>query len=460
MRIKKEIFLRRRVNKLSATFFAIVLVLCACEKEETTIGADFQEGNLNVIVQDTFTIKTYSDEILEMDGDEASIALLGAYNDPVFGGVNCGVVTQIVPNDLGPDFTNLGAYTMDSVVLALRYSSINYYANLDDIIVEVFEIDDVLAREDDYFTSQTPTLVDASNNMVLNEGAEIPVDWVSNSVVGSDTLAPQLRVRLDTEVGVDLIADALANNMGVDFQTTTFKGIYIRVDADDDAPGFGIPPGLGTVLYFSMEDILSKMTIYYTRGDGVAEKYDFKIDVSTARYNKIDYERAGTSVEAGLADQSLGQEIFYMQGGAVRGIIEFPFLQDFYTNDAGEFQPKIINKAELILPIQDFAPDPFNPTFRLFIARVVDEKLSDFTLDYNFGTTLAGNTIEYDQVNKEYRFIMTQEVQALLNGDVEHTGYRLYSPGFFASTIERIVFNGPNSGFKDKPRLEITYTEY
>ncbi|NOQ72816.1 MAG: DUF4270 family protein [Crocinitomix sp.] len=454
MNKKKEILLRRRVNKLSATFFALVLVLSACKKEETTIGADFQDGNLNVVVQDTFSIETYSEEILEMDSDEASVALLGAYNDPVFGGVNCGIVTQIVPNDLDPDFTNLGLYTMDSVVLALRYTSINYYANLDDITVEVFEIADELTRIDqDYYTSEIPTLVDASNDLVRDEGTEVSVDFVSNSVVGNDTLAPQLRVNLDTEMGDGLIADALAGQMGANFQTETFKGIYIRV-ADNPSVG------LGTILYFSMEDLLSKITIYYHREDGVAEEYDFNIDISTARYNKIDYERTGTGVEALLADKTLGQEIFYMQGGAVRGVVELPYITDFYTNAAGEFDPKIINKAELILPVQDYEPDAFNPTSKLFIARVVDEKLSTFILDYNLGSSLAGNTVNYDAANKEFRFIMTQEIQAMLNGDFENTGYRIYSPGFFASTVERIIFNGPNSGLKDKPRLEITYTEY
>ncbi len=461
MNKKKQILLRRRVNKLSATFFALVLVFSACKKEETTIGGDLQNGNLDVIVQDTFSIKTYSDEITEMQSDEVSVALLGAYNDPVFGGVNCGIVTQIVPKDLDPSFADLGAYTMDSVVLALRYTSINYYANLDDIVVEVYEIDDVLTREDqDYYTTDTPTLLDASNNLVLNEGAEVSVDFVSNVVVGTDTLAPQLRVHLDPEVGQDLISDALAGQMGSNFQTSTFKGIYIRVAADDDAPGFGIPSGLGTVLYFDVQDLLSKMTLYYHKEDGTAGEFDFNINTTTARYNKIDYDREGTAVGASLTDETLGEDAFYMQSGSIRSVIELPYIDNFYTNADGEFDPKIINKAELILPIQDFQSDPFDPTTRLFMARVVDEDLSTFILDYNVGTTLSGNTVSYDEANKEYRFTMTQEIQAILNGDLENKGFRIYSPGFFASSIERIIFNGSNSELKDRPRLEITYTEY
>ena len=457
MTIKKQIDSGRKVIKLSATFFALVLVLIACKKEETGIGADLQNGNLNVIVQDTFTIKTYSEEIVEMESDETSVGLLGAYNDPVFGKVNCGFVTQIVPENLDPQFTDLGEFNMDSVVLALSYTSINYYANIEDIVVEVYEIDDVLTREgQDYYTSDTPTLIDASNNLVLDaiEGTEIKVDFVANSIVGADTLSPQLRINLDTEVGEGLITDALDGQMGSNFQTTTFKGLYVKVAVGGEAPG------TGTVLYFNLEDILSRLTLYYTNGEGEAEEFDFRINTTTARYNKIDYDRTGTVVADALADQTLGEEAFYLQGGSVRGFIEFPHITDFYTNVDGEFEPKIINNAQLILPIQDFQTDPYDPATRIFLGRVEDEKKSVFILDYSFGTAVSGNTVTYDEENKEFRFLMTQEIQAILNGDLENVGYRVYASGFFASSIERIIFNGSNTSLKDRPRLEITYTEY
>ena len=457
MTIKKQIDSGRKVIKLSATFFALVLVFIACKKEETGIGADLQNGNLNVIVQDTFTIKTYSEEIVEMESDETSVGLLGAYNDPVFGKVNCGFVTQIVPENLDPQFTDLGEFNMDSVVLALSYTSINYYANIEDIVVEVYEIDDVLTREDqDYYTSDTPTLIDASNNLVLDaiEGTEIKVDFVANSIVGADTLSPQLRINLDTEVGEGLITDALDGQMGSNFQTTTFKGLYVKVAVGGEAPG------TGTVLYFNLEDILSRLTLYYTNGEGEAEEFDFRINTTTARYNKIDYDRTGTVVADALADQTLGEEAFYLQGGSVRGFIEFPHITDFYTNVDGEFEPKIINNAQLIIPIQDFQTDPYDPATRIFLGRVEDEKKSVFILDYSFGTAVSGNTVTYDEENKEFRFLMTQEIQAILNGDLENVGYRVYASGFFASSIERIIFNGSNTSLKDRPRLEITYTEY
>ena len=165
-------------------------------------------------------------------------------------------------------------------------------------------------------------------------------------------------------------------------------------------------------------------------------------------------------VEAAIEAED-GTGDFYVQGGSLRGVIEIPYIDQFYQDDAGEFTPRIINKAELVLPIQDFESDPFNPPVNLFFARKVDVKLSTFTEDYGFGNSVSSNAVIYDATNKEFRFTMTREIQAILKGEGEGEGYRIYPPAFFASTIERVIFNGGNNeALKDRPRLEITYTEY
>lgn len=456
---RNKINTRRKVLRLSATFFALVILIAACKKDKTDVGSGLNDQNLNFQVTDTFTINTYSEFVDSMESDETSISLLGAYNDPVFGGVNCGIVTQIVPDNVTNTFPDVSEVVMDSVVLALRFSSINYYANIEDISVQVYEIDDVLKRDDQvYYTFDTPTII--GDNLIETDPMIISPDFVANQIVGTDTLGPQIRIRLKTEVGLDLIADGNAGLVNENFATNTFKGLYIRVDVPDGAPKFGLPTGKGTILYFALEDALSKMTMYYHTLSGAVDKFDFDINSTTARYNKIDFDRTGTAVE--FADDNLtqGEQAFYLQGGGIRGVIELPYILDFYKDAEGNLARKIINKVVLVLPIQDFGFDPFDPTTRLFIARIVDSKLSTFTDDYGFGSSVSDNSVTYDEAAKEYRFTMTQEIQGLLKGDFENVGYRIYSPAFFASTIERIIFNGSKTSLKNKPRLEITYTEY
>src|SRR5690606_19790146 len=146
---KNSIISRRRVFQLSATFFIGLFLLWSCRKEETTIGDTLQGEGLDVIKTDTFSLNTYTAVLDSMESDETAVNLLGYYNDPVFGSVDCGFVTQIRLSSSNPSFSaNPGEVIVDSVVLALAYTGIKWYGNLDDITVEAYEVSDVLIRDD------------------------------------------------------------------------------------------------------------------------------------------------------------------------------------------------------------------------------------------------------------------------------------------------------------------------
>jgi hypothetical protein len=452
-----EIISKRKVVQLSATFLVITFLFASCKKEETTIGDSLQGEGLNVVTSDTFSLITYSDELDSMESDETSVALLGAYNDPVFGGVDCGIVTQIRLSTQDPNFGALSDIVVDSVVLGLAYTGINYYANLDDITVEVYEVTEDLVRDDQvYHTFKDPA--NTGTNLVLSGTEVITPDPIGQQIVGDDTLSAHLRINLDPlTAGNTLVALNDNGSMATDAGfVDAFKGLYVKANASS------LANGQGGVFYFSMENSLSSLTLYFhlLSDPGNAEKYVFNINNDAARYNKMDFDRTGTDVESLLVDPSLGSEAFYTQSGAIWAIVEFPYLSDLYLDSLGNKDPKIINRAELILPVQDFTADGFDPAVNLFIARILDDKTSDFTLDYSLTSVLGGNTVKYDQTNKEYKFTMTREVQAILNEERENSGFRIYTPSFFASSVERIIFNGTNSDLKNKPRLEITYTDY
>ena len=60
---KFQITSQRKVFKLSATFFIAILTLTACKKEPTNIGDGLEDGSLNLMKTDTFTIVTYSEKV-------------------------------------------------------------------------------------------------------------------------------------------------------------------------------------------------------------------------------------------------------------------------------------------------------------------------------------------------------------------------------------------------------------
>lgn len=436
------------VTKLSATFLFGAIVISSCNKEDSTVGTSINPNGLNVVTLDTFTVETYSSELDSLESDETSVSLLGAYNDPEFGLVDCGIATQIRLSSESPNFGTVTS--VDSVVLSFVYSSIKYYGNIDDLTFEVYELDDELDLDEDYYTL-SPISV-GLDNLVLDGPATIKPEVYTDVVVGTDTLVPQLRIKLDTTlVGRYLIDNAASSMSSNDDFTSFFKGLYIKV-----TDGTSLSSGDGHVVYLSLEDALSKMVIYYTNDAADNKTFSFNINNKCARFNKIDFDRTGTDVDAVLNNSDLGLEKFYMQSSSIRAVVEFPFLMDLNLSaDKETDQKRIINKAVLILPVQDFQPDVFDPTTSLFIAKIKDKYTSEFTKDYS-----SFSLVSYDETNKEYRFLMTQEIQAILDGERENTGFRIYPSSFFGSSIERIIFSGANSSAKYKTRLEITYTEY
>ena len=422
--------------------------MTSCKKEDSNVGGSINPNGLNVITTDTFTVLTYSDELDSLESDETSLSLLGGYNDPEFGFVDCGIATQIRLSSEAPNFGT--GVIVDSVVLSFVYSGLRYYGNsTEELTFEVYEITDDLVRDEQEYYVLTDINQTGSN--LVDLGFEVISPLVYDSVfVGTENIAPQLRLRLTSAFGDDLIANSTQMSTN-DVFTTYFKGLYIKVINTSS-----LAPGKGNVLYLSLEDALSKMVIYYKNDDSSDKTFSFNINSKTARFNKIDFERAGTNVDAVLNNSDLGQEKFYMQSSSIRSVIEIPHIMDLNLSaDKGAPQKRIINKAVLILPVQDYQPDVFDPTTSLFIARVKDKFTSDFTKDYS-----SFSFVNYDETNKEFRFLMTQEIQAVLNGERELATYRIYPGSFFGSSIERIIFSGANSSSKNKTRLEITYTEY
>jgi hypothetical protein len=433
----------RTVSKLSATFLLSIILLASCKKEDSAVGAGINPNGLNLVTIDTFTVMTHSQILDSVTTDETSVSLLGAYNDPEFGIVDCGIATQIRLSSESPSFGNVTS--VDSVVLSFVYGSIKYYGNVSDMTFEVFEISDDLIRDDQDYYAFTPINTTGANLVLAGHETLLPKPY-NDVVVGDDTLNPQIRLNLEPSFGQTLIDNAAQMTTNTSF-TSYFKGLYVKVTNPST-----LGSTEGSVLYLSLEDALSKMVLYYTNDATESKTFTFNINSKCARFNKIDYDRAGTDVQNVLDNPENGAEKFYMQSSSIRAIVEFPHIMDLYKD-----KKRIINKAVLVVPVQDFQPDVFDPTVSLLITKVQTNLISDLIL---YNPSINSFVSNYDEDNKEFRFILTKEIQGILKGDTQNTGYRIYPSSFFGSSIERIIFSGANSSSKYKTRLEITYTEY
>jgi hypothetical protein len=425
----------RKVVLLSAAFFALVITASSCKKERNPVGSDAlpQDLLMNSKGIDTFSLITYSeleDSVVSMD---AQFNLLGSYVDPEVGQVEAGFYTQLSLSGFSPDFGNLNELSIDSCVLAFEYGG--YYGSLSEQLFEVYEIADDLSRDSTYYNySSVQTEFEQLVPTLNNEGSITPNPLV-RSVVGEDTLNPQLRIPLDTVFARDLL-ELASNSTDDEAFLDEMKGLYIKVNNTSQSIGDG------GILYLSSTSAASKMTVYYTI-NGEQEEFDFLIVNNAIDFNKVSFDYSNTNVEQLIADSTFGQNTYYAQSFSMRGKIDIPSLGNL---------PKdvIVHEATLELPISYYTGGDFYPSSEITVSsRLFDGDDTKYIIDGN---------VSFNQSSKSYRINLRRYVQNLLNDEIQNNGL-FVAPALFNSTAERILFNGPTSLNKKQPKLTIVYTK-
>jgi hypothetical protein len=440
----KNLNIGRKVGMLSVVFL-LLLSFSACKKKDSTVGLDVTGGSaLGLNTVDTFDIRTYVEVIDSVSSNLKSVDMLGSYQDPKFGTVDYSLVSQILLSSNAPNFGDVMNISVDSVVLAMKFSTLNSvskYGELDPQTFEVYELDQDIYYDSAYYTFSSVTV--KPTNLVELGSEVITPDPFNDAVVGDDTLSPQLRIRLDTNLGWQLI-NAQATGDLIDNETfkAFFKGLQVKVNNGMQSNNEG------SVLYLDLIDLTSKLTIYY-KEDTIAKSFDFTIDAdNNCRFNQANFDNSGTYVEQVINDTVSGQYEFFYQANNIWSAIEFPDLLSIQDN-----QGLIVNKAELIIPAQ------FYPTDELFVPENMfvlfkDSLGKDFLIpDY---TNPDG---AYYEADGAYHFLITRYVQRVMTGEYPNNGLRLSNQYFF-STATRAILNGPLSTNKMKPKLIITYSNY
>jgi hypothetical protein len=425
----------RKVFGLSATFLITLLVVVGCKKKESTLGNDVLDPNslLNSTQVDTFQLTTFTIAEDSLISDNPAYAVLGSYNDPKFGKVDASFYTQVVLSGLNPNFGDISAITVDSLVLGLEYA--DYYGELSPQTVEVYQLTEKIHVDSTYYSFQDKA--HSSTNLVVPGYETFTPTPNGETIIGEDTVDAQLRIRLNNSLATQLINESASggtNYSSIDNFTSYFKGLYVKVNNGSQLSG------KGAVFYFNLNDPLSKMTIYYTQA-GVQKTFDFLINSECADFNHVDIDNSGKPVQNVINDTISGQTEFYAQAFKSRAIVKIPGLKNL---------PKkcVIHKAELILPIQYQTASKYTPSDEISVSVRIDNILSGIGV---FGF--------YDNYTKSYTVDCRDYVQALVTGQISTTELIL-SPRFFITSAERIIFNGPSTINKKKPQIVVTYTQY
>lgn len=436
-RTNKRLNLRwRKVNLLSAAFFIfLILGSYSCRKDRNPVGSDAlpPESIMSSSGVDTFTLYTYVEEEDSIVSMDPQFNLIGSYVDPTFGTVNASFYTQIQLSGFSPDFGDFNDIIIDSCILAFEYGG--YYGEIDEQQFEVYEVMEDLTRDSTYLhTSTIPTeaqqLVPTMNNEHL-----ITPNPLAQTIVGNDTVDPQLRIPIDTVFARDLLVLA-SNSPDDETFLADMKGLHVRVNNAMQNTGEG------GIFYLTSTTSASKLTVYYTlNGDQL--EYDFLIPNSAVDFNNVAFDNTSTPLSQVIADSTLGQEEYYAQSFVNRAKIDFPSLNDL---------PKdvIIHEATLELPLSYFTGDKLYPSSEISVSALLYEgDNTKYAIDAS---------VPYSQTEKSYTINLRTYVQNILNGEVQNYGLYI-SPRLFNTTTERIVFNGPNTLNKKAPKLNIVYTK-
>jgi hypothetical protein len=252
---------------MKTTSFSILLalfvLLCAtsCKKKDNALGKDILDNDayLYGTTTDTFDILSYTIEEDSIITDNAANVVLGSYNDPVFGKFDASFYTQIRLAGINPNFGDPSTISIDSFVLALKY--VGYYGDLQPQTFEVYELNEDLNIDSTYYAFTTKT-TKPTNLVPLGLGTITP-DPINKTIVGGDSLNPQLRIPLDTNLARSLILEATSGSATFSSNEaflSYFKGIKIKTNNGSQSPGNG------GAFYFNLSDPASKMTIYFHQG--------------------------------------------------------------------------------------------------------------------------------------------------------------------------------------------------
>jgi hypothetical protein len=431
----KESILWRKVFGFSATFLLVLFITGGCKKKDSNLGINTIDQNelLNSSQIDTFSLTTFTIKEDSVISDNPAYAVLGSYNDPKFGTFKGSFYTQFRLSGTNPNFGDISTITIDSLILGLEYAG--YYGSFTSQTLEIFEMTESIYIDSTYYSFSTKN--HSVTNLVETGFETFTPDPNGITVIGADTVDTQLRIRLNTALAQQFITEAASGGntfASNDNFLNYFKGLHVKVNNGIQSSG------TGGAFYFDLNDALSKMTIYYTQ-DLIQKRYDFLINSECADFNHVDVNNSGTNVQTVINDTISGQSEYYAQAFNSRAIIDIPGIENIPKN-------AVIHKAELILPIQYQTGAKYLPPNELSVSARINGVLSGIGV---FGF--------FDYSYKKYTIDIKNYLQAYVSGQINTTELIL-SPRFFINSAERVIFNGPSTINKSKPKLVVTYTEF
>lgn len=457
----------------SLSIIILLLFISSCKKDNS-IGADIlpQDDLLNVKFSDTFLLhsKTLSDTFLR--SDKLAKNYLGVINDALFGFQKASVAIELDKPNTVYDDTLMTTFTVDSVVLFLKYNSV--YG--DTTVAQSFDVSTIsnkINETQSYFSNSAsfpPTGVIGSLSNYMFTPSSNPVNTSTSDTIGTKGV---LRVRLNSSLGTTILSLGQNTLRDSSLFKNAFPGIIIENSTNSGK----------AMAEIDLSSSYSSITIFYKDKYNVAK--DMKLYTSllknnsgtiTTRVNGINlFSNTLSSViqntiGSGLTSDSINY-ILGQGGTTVR--LSLPTI--------GNLGRVAVNKAVITLTQieQNSQPEYTTPFYLALLKRNSSGNLDVLSTNDGIGILDTVATDGLGNKISRYSFNITKYIQAIsvgtetnadlyiatyrsggtdgtvnvlnsiLNGSVVNVGYTPY----------RVVTAGSNySDARYRMKLNLTYT--
>jgi Domain of unknown function (DUF4270) len=435
-------------------FLLAIIILASCEAPKE-IGLP-PSALVNVKYTDTLTIRT-STVLLDSVRTSGAVQLLvGRAKDPVFGQIQANTYFEIRQPSLPFQIKEGTVYEYDSATLSINFTYA-YGDTLSNFKFDVHRLTDTLTNNTYYNNNSAPF---------------VATPMVSGNIIPFLNLNNLVTVRLPDSFGKDIFS-LNGSEEGKTFSgfTRKVKGLTIRNAATNTC-----------VLGTGPNNI--RVNIYYHEKDKT-DVLGFSCPVTTRRFNQVQANRQGTNLATlqplkAQLPNALKNLTYIQEALGIVTKIEIPYFANLMKNN------KIaINRAEMtLMPETETAVGKFDLPAALTMAetdesnRVLrDKNDQEYLLQddlYTFSGLQSPQTAAYDLKFKNYNFVLTTHLQAMVTGYKKTKGFLLmpinyaqwrgyvsangvpahYAP-FFHNQLQRMTLKPTAENLK----LRIFYTE-
>jgi hypothetical protein len=401
------------------TLLISLFILNSCKNPDTIgLGLD-SSTQLNGSLIDTATIvvNTYPEDSIITSG--LTKTPMGYFQDPALGSTEANVAVAL--NLPGSTTFTLptGTITIDSAVLALKYTDGFYGDELTSKYkVNVYQLTKRPTSQNYYNTTPWNKWRDSTKVLGTRTFFSRTHDSLKiyNIIAGApDTLikvAPQLRIPISKDFINNILFNASSDQLSSNtiFQNNV-KGLYITLDKSGST-------GPGGIFMLNMNDSL---VVYYRSTFGTTidtNTVALPLSSNNTHASAQIIRKPSAVVKTETDNKTSGsRDIIYFQGLAgLKAKISFPYLKSILKTVGSNV---VINRAELVITPVPGSTIPFKAQPKLTMYRYdlahQPQALEDASTDpRSGGISVFGGF--YNSTLKNYHFVITAYIQDLMNG--------------------------------------------